>query len=88
MCDLFTSGLDACGFGVSESKNSIGLDQYYAEDADVYFVWQNISDAENTMFIKAGLGTLVSILLLPYLPLILPYAGGFLILVLLASILV
>ena len=88
MCDLFTSGLDACGFGISKSKDSIGLDQYYAEDADVYFIWQNISDAENTMFIKAGLGTIISVLLLPYLPLILPYAGGFLILVLLASILV
>ncbi len=88
MCDLFISGLDSCGFGVSDSKASIGLDQYYVEDNDVYFIWQNISSAENTMFIKAGLGTVISVLLLPYLPLILPYAGAFLILVLLASILV
>lgn len=88
MCDLFVSGLDACGFGTSETKSSIGLDQYYVEDVDVYFIWQNISSAENTMFIKAGLGTVISVLLLPYMPFILPYAGAFLILVLLASILV
>lgn len=88
MCDLFVSGLNSCGFGISESKEALGLDQYFVEDNDVYFIWQNISAAENTMFIKAGLGTVVSVLLLPFMPFILPYAGGFLILVLLASILV
>lgn len=88
MRDLFITGLAECGFGVSDSKEGVGLDQYYAEGCDVYFIWQNISDAESTMGIKVGVGIISSIIALPYLPAILPFAGIFMILVLLASAIV
>ncbi len=88
MRELFTQGLSECGFGVSESKETVGLDQYYAEGSDVYFIWQNISDAESTMGIKVGVGLIASIIAIPYIPIFLPFVGGFMILVLLASAIV
>ncbi len=88
MKDLFIQGLDECGFGISDSKESVGLDQYYAEGCDVYFIWQNINDAENTMGIKVGVGIISSLIALPYLPLFLPYVSIFMILVLIASAIV
>ncbi|MBQ5825617.1 MAG: DUF4474 domain-containing protein [Clostridia bacterium] len=88
MRELFTQGLSECGFGISESKEAVGLDQYYADGSDVYFVWQNISDAESTMGIKVGVGLIASIIAIPYLPAILPFAGFFIILVILASAIV
>ncbi len=88
MRDLFTQGLDECGFGKKNSKDKVGLDQYATDGNDVYLIWQNISEAESTMAIKVGVGILSSLAVLPFWPLILPYVGGFAIIVLLASLMV
>lgn len=58
MTGLFTQGLKDCGFGQSKSVKDLGLDQFYVDGNDVYFKWQNISEAENTMPIKVGFGVL------------------------------
>ncbi len=52
MTSLFVQGLIDCGFEQVESKEEIGLDQFYTDGTDVYLTWQNISEAENTMPVK------------------------------------
>lgn len=59
MADKFAQGLTDCGFKSVSSKDKIGLDQYYHEGQDVYLVWQNISEAENTMPIKVGIVAMI-----------------------------
>ena len=87
MAGVVADGLKACGFGVSKSKDSIALDSYYSEGSDIYFCWQNISEAESTMAIKVIGGTLSMMTLMPfYWPIILPYAGMMLVLSLLVSV--
>ena len=61
MTGLFTQGLKDCGFGQSKSVKDLGLDQFYVDGNDVYFKWQNISEAENTMPIKVGFGVMAFI---------------------------
>ena len=61
MTRLFTQGLIDCGFKQSESLDAMQLDQFYAEGNDVYIKWQNISEAENTMPIKIGIGVMTFI---------------------------
>ncbi len=86
MTQLVADGLKECGFGVSETKDGIGLDEFCVEGNDIYFCWQNISEAESTMFIKVSVGSLYALSLLPLWPLILPFVNMFSILVLLVSI--
>lgn len=92
MQKIVSDGLKECGLKEVESKDSIGLDQYYAEGKDVYFTWQNISEAESTMAIKVSVGIISSLVSLPFiwpfLPIIFPFIGGFAVLVLLASLIV
>ncbi len=88
MRELFSDGLKECGFSAAESKEEIGLDQYYAQGNDVCFTWQNISDAESTMAIKVSVGIISSLVALPFAPLFMPYIGFFALLVLLASVIV
>lgn len=92
MQKIVSDGLKECGFKEVESKDSIGLDQYYAEGKDVYFTWQNISEAESTMAIKVSVGIISSLVSLPFiwpfLPIIFPFIGGFAVLVILASLIV
>lgn len=92
MRKIVSDGLKECGFKEVESKDSIGLDQYYADGKDVYFTWQNISEAESTMAIKVSVGIISSLVSLPFiwpfLPIIFPFIGGFAVLVLLASLIV
>ncbi len=85
MRDLVAAGLADCGFVEVEAKSQVGLDQFCKDGNDIYFIWQNISDAESTMAIKVSVGLISSIIALPIMPLILPYAGFFIFLVLLAS---
>ncbi|MBQ2973642.1 MAG: DUF4474 domain-containing protein [Clostridia bacterium] len=61
MAKLFSDGLIECGFKQGSSKDGLALDQFCTEGSDVYVRWQNISEAENTMPIKIGMGTLVVI---------------------------
>ncbi len=86
MTRLVVEGLKECGFGVSTSKESLSIDRLYTEGNDVYFIWQNISEAESTMFIKVSLGAFSVMSLMPFWYLIAPWAGGFGILVLLVSV--
>lgn len=58
MAKLFTDGLIACGFEQIEDLKELKDDQFYAKGKDVYFQWQNINEAENTMPIKITLGYL------------------------------
>lgn len=85
MTKIVVDGLKECGFSVSKTKDGIGLDQIYTEGNDVYFCWQNISEAESTMAIKVGLGALSVWTMLPVLPMIIPYVGMFMMAALLVS---
>ncbi|MBQ2694814.1 MAG: DUF4474 domain-containing protein [Clostridia bacterium] len=86
MTKLVVDGLKECGFGVSETKDGIGLDQIYTEGNDVYFCWQNISEAESTMAIKVGFGALTTLQMLPILPFIMPFVQMFALAALLVSV--
>ena len=59
MASLFADGIRSCGFTRCTSKSDMGIDSYYLEGASVTLSWQNISEAENTMAIKAGIGLLL-----------------------------
>ena len=58
---------------------------FYVDGTDIYYSWQNISEAESTMFIKVSTGVLGSLLVLPFAPVILPFVGAYGVLVLLTS---
>ncbi len=86
MTQLVADGLKECGFKVSESKDNVGIDEFCVDGNDIYFVWQNISEAESTMFIKVNMGALYALSLMPICPLIMPFVNTFAILVLLVSV--
>ncbi len=77
MTKLVVDGLVECGFDKSSSKDSMGIDEIFVDGNDVYFCWQNISEAESTMAIKVGIGALSALNLLPVMPLILPFVQMF-----------
>ena len=52
MATLFADGLEDCGFKRAETIEDMELDGFYHKGKDVYFAWQNISEAENTMPLK------------------------------------
>ncbi len=85
MTSLVADGLVECGLVRADSKNAMGTDSIYVDGTDIYYSWQNISEAESTMFIKVSSGVLGSLLLLPFAPVILPFVGAYAVLVLLAS---
>ena len=86
MRELFTQGLEECGFVKRDSKDEVGLDEFCSDGKDVYFIWQNISEAESTMAIKVGTGLLASLAALPLFPIIAPPLGFFLMLVSLVNL--
>ncbi|MBP3442507.1 MAG: DUF4474 domain-containing protein [Clostridia bacterium] len=85
MTSLVADGLEECGLVRANSKNAMGTDSIYVDGTDIYYSWQNISEAESTMFIKVSSGLLGSVLLLPFAPVILPFVGVYAVLVLLVS---
>lgn len=85
MTQLVADGLVECGFAKANSKNAMGIDSIYVDGNDIHFSWQNISEAESTMFIKVSSGILGSLLVLPFAPMILPFVGAYAVLVLLTS---
>ncbi len=85
MAQLVASGFEECGMVSSSTKDGIALDGYYMNGKDIYFSWQNISEAESTMLIKVSSGILGSLLVLPLAPILLPAVGIYSVLVLLAS---
>ena len=57
MAKLFANGIRDCGFTKAAEKKYMGIDSYYYDGGkDVSVSWQGISEAENTMLIKAGIG--------------------------------
>ena len=57
-----------------------------ADGKDVYFIWQNINEAESTMFVKVNFGAIAALSVMPFWPVILPFVNMFAILVLLVSV--
>lgn len=86
MTSLFVNGLEECGFSRLEGKSTddIDIDQFCVDGNDVYFKWQNISNAENTMPIKIAAGTLFFLNILAVIMLVFGLFGmaGFFIFVL------
>ena len=85
MTQLVADGLVECGFAQANSKGAMGIDSIYVDGNDIHFSWQNISEAESTMFIKVSSGILGSLLVLPLAPVLLPFVGAYAVLVLLTS---
>ena len=55
MAGLFCNALEQCGL-TKATGDSIGVDQYTQNGADVRLVWQNLSHAETTMPVKVMAG--------------------------------
>ncbi len=86
MAKIVADGLKECKFRVSRMGKGVGVDEYYMDGNDIYFCWQNISEAESTMAIKVVGGTASAIALMPFWIYIVPFMGLFSILALLASV--
>ena len=86
MTALVADGLAECGFTESLTKDGIALDGFYVEGNDIHFSWQNISEAESTMWVKVSAGIVGSLLLLPVAPFLLPFVGAYAALVLVADL--
>ena len=54
MCRLFADGLVDCGFAEVKSKGAVVSDTFYADGADVYLQWQNISQAANSHVVQTA----------------------------------
>lgn len=77
MTQLVVDGLKECGFGVSSTLNGLGIDEIYVDGNDVHFRWQNISEAESTMFIKVNMGALYTLSLMPFWTILAPFVNIF-----------
>lgn len=86
MARIVADGLKECGFTAAASKDGMGIDRYYAEGSDIYFCWQNISEAESTMAIKVVGGGLTALYLMPIWPVIMPFVSLFALAALLVSV--
>lgn len=86
MANIVAAGLEECRFRVSYVKDGVGVDEYYQDGKDIYFSWQNISEAESTMAIKVVGGTISAIGLMPFWIYIIPFVGVFSLLALLVSV--
>ncbi len=86
MAKIVADGLKECGFKSVASKDKIVIDQFYCEGSDIYFCWQNISEAESTMAIKVVSGGLTALYLMPIWPLIMPFVSIFALAALLVSV--
>lgn len=78
MAKIVSEGLLACGFKKSDSKDDLKIDRIYTEGSDVYYNWQEISDAESTMAIKFIGGAMSAWTFITLLPLFVPMAMFFL----------
>ncbi len=81
MAKIVADGLIDCGFTFCKGKETLGVDQIYLEGKDIYYCWQEINDAESTMFIKVSVGflsSLTTLFMFPMLvPIIVPIVGVF-----------
>lgn len=74
MAALVADGLEACGFGKSTSKDNVKTDTIFTEGSDIYYSWQNISEAESTMAIKFIGGAMSAWTFITFLPFLVPMA--------------
>ena len=86
MTALVADGLEECGLVRSSTKDGIALDGFFVDGNDIHFSWQNISEAESTMWVKVSAGVLGSLLLLPVAPMLLPFVGAYAVMVLIADL--
>lgn len=86
MTSLVADGLKECGLAQSKTKAGMSVDGFCVDGNDIYFSWQNLSEAESTMWVKVSTGLVGSLLLLPVVPFILPFVGVYAVLVLLTSV--
>ena len=89
MAQIVYDGLLECGFKKGKKADHTAIDTVYKDGKDLHYSWQNISEAESTMAIKVVGGAAVTAVLLPlFAPIMIPYAGFFLIMCGIASLIV
>lgn len=76
MAALVADGFAECGLEMSTSKDGMSVDSFYMDGSDIHFSWQNVSEAESTMWVKVVAGIAGSILLLPLAPIIAPFVAA------------
>ncbi len=86
MTKIVASGLAECGFTECERPEDMGLDSFCVDGCDISFCWQNISEAESTMFIKVSAGFLYNLSILPLAPIVVPFVGMFSVAVMLVNV--
>ena len=59
MTQVFADAFEECGFKKVSGKGELTLDSFYIDDCTVHYIWQNNTQAENTMPIKIAAGTLM-----------------------------
>ena len=75
LAQLFVDGLSDCGFTKASGSEDMPLDSYYRDGTSVYYNWQEISGAENTMQIKIAIGTMLFMNFASFMTVILIIAG-------------
>ncbi|MBQ2812202.1 MAG: DUF4474 domain-containing protein [Clostridia bacterium] len=89
MAQIVYDGLLECGFKKGKKADHTAIDTVYKDGKDLHYSWQNISEAESTMAIKVVGGAAVTAVLLPlFAPIMIPYAGFFLLMCGIASLIV
>ncbi len=76
LANLFANGLSECGFVRSSDKSNLATDTYCIEGCNVYYSWQDISQAESTMGIKVALGTSIFLRFTAFMAALLLIAGS------------
>lgn len=86
MAQIVYDGLLECGFKIGTKEDHNAIDKAYKKGKDIYFSWQNISEAESTMAVKVVGGAAITAILLPlFSPIMVPFGGFFLLMCLLVS---
>ncbi|MBR2957190.1 MAG: DUF4474 domain-containing protein [Clostridia bacterium] len=89
MAQIVYDGLLECGFKAGKKADHSAIDTVYKKGKDLHYSWQNISEAESTMAVKVVGGAAITAILLPlFAPIMIPYAGGFLLMCALVSIII
>ncbi len=76
LAQFFVDGLSDCGFTAASGSENMNIDTYYRDGTSVYYNWQNISEAENTMGIKVAVGTMLFMHFAAFMTVILIVVGA------------
>lgn len=77
MAQAFSAAFEECGFVKVKSADELGLDKFYVDGATVHYIWQNNTEAENTMPVKVAAGTLLFLNFTTVMTLVLAVIAGF-----------